>query len=63
MVYLHSGLCRVAVALDNGRLFVCCGDARPSTPVCGEGSFVMTELAADSLTIHCMAVTITSGVW
>ncbi|KAF2362731.1 Ankyrin repeat [Trinorchestia longiramus] len=63
MTHLHSGLRRVAVALANGRLFVCCGDARPTTPVCGEGSFVMTELAADSLSIHCMAVTISAGIW
>uniref|UniRef100_A0A6A7FVB2 non-specific serine/threonine protein kinase n=2 Tax=Hirondellea gigas TaxID=1518452 RepID=A0A6A7FVB2_9CRUS len=63
IAHLHSGLARVAVALSNGRLFVCCGDARPTTPVCGEGSFVMTELAADTYSLHCLAVTLQPGLW
>ena len=64
MAYLHSGLGRVAVALANGRLFVCCGDAKPTTPVAAEGTFVLTELAAECVEVHCLAVTLSSaGLW
>ncbi|XP_050691737.1 leucine-rich repeat serine/threonine-protein kinase 1-like isoform X4 [Eriocheir sinensis] len=54
---------RVAVALLNGRLFLCSSDVTPTSPVLGEGSFVMTELAGSTQEIHCLAVTQTDTNW
>lgn len=59
---LHA-LGRVAVALCNGRLFLCSSDVTPTSPVLGEGSFVMTELAGSTQEIHCLAVTQTLTTW
>ncbi|KAK4295198.1 hypothetical protein Pmani_032225 [Petrolisthes manimaculis] len=59
---LHA-LGRVAVALCNGRLFLCSSDVTPTSPVLGEGSFVMTELAGSTHEIHCLALTHTSTNW
>lgn len=48
---------RVAVALANGRLFLCRNDFIPLTPTQGEGTFVMTELGLGGAEgpLHCMA--------
>ncbi|KAK8739408.1 hypothetical protein OTU49_003618 [Cherax quadricarinatus] len=59
---LHA-LGRVAVALCNGRLFLCSSDVTPTSPVLGEGSFVMTELAGSTQEIHCLAVSQTLTSW
>ncbi|XP_063840315.1 leucine-rich repeat serine/threonine-protein kinase 1-like isoform X2 [Scylla paramamosain] len=59
---LHA-LGRVAVALLNGRLFLCSSDVTPTSPVLGEGSFVMTELAGSTHEIYCLAVTQTDNTW
>ncbi|XP_042874450.1 leucine-rich repeat serine/threonine-protein kinase 1-like isoform X4 [Penaeus japonicus] len=59
---LHA-LGRVAVALCNGRLFLCSSDVTPTSPVLGEGSFVMTELAGSTQEIHCLAVAQTPTTW
>ncbi|XP_042236093.1 uncharacterized protein LOC121875569 [Homarus americanus] len=59
---LHA-LGRVAVALCNGRLFLCSSDVTPTSPVLGEGSFVMTELAGSTQEIHCLAVSQTQTTW
>nr|XP_045599191.1 leucine-rich repeat serine/threonine-protein kinase 1-like isoform X5 [Procambarus clarkii] len=59
---LHA-LGRVAVALCNGRLFLCSSDVTPTSPVLGEGSFVMTELAGSTQEIHCLAVSQTLTTW
>ncbi|XP_076065875.1 leucine-rich repeat serine/threonine-protein kinase 1-like isoform X3 [Oratosquilla oratoria] len=53
----------VAVALCNGRLFICRSDVTPTSPVLGEGSFVMAELAGDTQAIHCLALTQVADTW
>ncbi|XP_068220598.1 leucine-rich repeat serine/threonine-protein kinase 1 isoform X12 [Palaemon carinicauda] len=59
---IHA-LGRVAVALCNGRLFLCSSDVTPTSPVLGEGSFVMTELAGSTQQIHCLAVAHIPSAW
>jgi len=56
LIHLPS-LRRVAVALANGRLFLCRSDFIPLTPTQGEGTFVMTELGLSGAEgpLHCMA--------
>ena len=48
---------RVAVALANGRLFLCRNDFIPLTSTQGEGTFVMTELGlgGSGTPLHCLA--------
>ena len=48
---------RVAVALANGRLFLCRNDFIPLSLTNGEGTFVMTELGLGGAEgpLHCMA--------
>ncbi|CAL4058692.1 unnamed protein product, partial [Meganyctiphanes norvegica] len=58
-----QSLGRVAVSLCNGRLFLCRSDVTPTSPVSGEGSFVMTELAGSTQDIHCLAFSQTSTMW
>lgn len=52
-----SSLHRVAVALANGRLFLCRDDFIPLMSTQGEGTFVMTELGlgGSGSPLHCMA--------
>lgn len=56
LIHLPS-LHRVAVALANGRLFLCRDDFIPLTSTQGEGTFVMTELGlgGSGAPLHCMA--------
>jgi len=55
LIHLPS-LRRVAVALANGRLFLCRSDFIPLTSTHGEGTFVMTELGLGAAggPLHCM---------
>lgn len=56
LIHLPS-LHRVAVALANGRLFLCRDDFIPLMATQGEGTFVMTELGLGGAggPLHCMA--------
>lgn len=40
---------RVAVGLDNGRIFLVRSDMSPLAPTMGEGSFVMSELGSSTV--------------
>lgn len=49
-------LARVAVGLDNGRLFLVRSDTLPAAPTMAEGSFVMAELGSSSALFSLAAV-------
>ena len=51
---------RVCVAMHNGRLFLCDADVIPSSQSGGEGTFLVTELGAESC-IHSLASMIPSA--
>jgi len=47
---------RVAVGLENGRIFLVRSDMSPLAPTMGEGSFVMSELGSSTILFDFVAV-------
>jgi len=47
---------RVAVGLENGRIFLVRSDMSPLAPTMGEGSFVMSELGSSTVLFDFIAV-------
>lgn len=47
---------RVAVGLENGRIFLVRSDMSPLAPTMGEGSFVMSELGSSTILFDFIAV-------
>lgn len=47
---------RVAVGLENGRIFLVRSDISPMAPTMGEGSFVMSELGSSTILFDFIAV-------
>lgn len=47
---------RVAVGLENGRIFLVRSDMSPLSPTMGEGSFVMSELGSSTVIFDFIAV-------
>lgn len=47
---------RVAVGLENGRIFLVRSDTSPLAPTMGEGSFVMSELGSSTILFDFIAV-------
>lgn len=47
---------RVAIGLENGRIFLVRSDMSPLAPTMGEGSFVMSELGSSTVLFDFIAV-------
>lgn len=47
---------RVAIGLENGRIFLVRSDMSPLAPTMGEGSFVMSELGSSTILFDFIAV-------